>query len=153
MRISNSPDQRAALIASQSMRPDINYDFGSKGEVPTDMTSRLDFSERFAQLITDMKSDGRYRTFIQLERIAGEFPTALWHRPDGQSRLVTVWCSNDYLGMGQHPAVLKAMHRTIDGSGAGTGGTRNISGTNRAHVGERRRDDQDDERHGDQADR
>jgi 5-aminolevulinate synthase len=134
MRISNSPDQRAAPIASQSMRPDINYDFGSEGEVPTDMTSRVDFSERLAQLITDMKLDGRYRTFIQLERIAGEFPTALWHRPDGQSRLVTVWCSNDYLGMGQHPAVLKAMHRTIDGSGAGTGGTRNISGTNLAHV-------------------
>jgi 5-aminolevulinate synthase len=134
MRVSNSPDQRAAPIASQSMRPDINCDFGSEGEVPTDMTDRVDFSERLAQLIVDMKSDGRYRTFIQLERIAGEFPTALWHCPDGQSRLVTVWCSNDYLGMGQHPNVLKAMHRTIDGSGAGTGGTRNISGTNRAHI-------------------
>jgi 5-aminolevulinate synthase len=134
MRVSNSPDQRAAPIASQSMRPDINCDFGSEGEVPTDMTDRVDFSERLAQLIVDMKLDGRYRTFIQLERIAGEFPTALWHCPDGQSRLVTVWCSNDYLGMGQHPNVLKAMHRTIDGSGAGTGGTRNISGTNRAHI-------------------
>ena len=98
------------------------------------MTSRMDFSERSAQLIADMKVDGRYRTFVQLERIAGEFPKALWHGPDGQSRRVTVWCSNDYLGMGQHPDVLAAMHRAIDRSGAGTGGTRNISGTNWHHV-------------------
>src|SRR5246127_4146661 len=102
--------------------------------VPADMTSETDFSQSFTQLIADMKMDGRYRTFIQLERVAGEFPTAVWHRPDGQSRLVTVWCSNDYLGMGQHPDVLRAMRRTIDASGAGTGGTRNISGTNREHV-------------------
>jgi 5-aminolevulinate synthase len=98
------------------------------------MTGRMDFSERFAQLIADMKVDGRYRAFIQLERMAGEFPTALWHRSDGQRRRVTVWCSNDYFGMGQHPDVLAAMHRTIDRSGAGAGGTRNISGTNREHV-------------------
>jgi 5-aminolevulinate synthase len=94
----------------------------------------MDFSERFAQLIADMRADGRYRTFTQLERLAGQFPMALWHRSDGQSRRVTVWCSNDYLGMGQHPDVLAAMHRTIDRSGAGAGGTRNISGTNREHV-------------------
>ncbi len=102
--------------------------------VSADMTSEADFSQTLTQLIADMKMDGRYRTFIQLERIAGEFPTAVWHRSDGQSRLVTVWCSNDYLGMGQHPDVLRAMHQTIDASGAGTGGTRNISGTNREHV-------------------
>jgi 5-aminolevulinate synthase len=94
----------------------------------------MDFDTRFRALIAEMKLDGRYRTFIELERIAGEFPTALWHRPDGESRRVTVWCSNDYLGMGQHPEVLAAMHKTIDLSGAGTGGTRNISGTNRQHV-------------------
>jgi 5-aminolevulinate synthase len=98
------------------------------------MTGTFDFNREFAQLIAEMKLDGRYRTFIQLERIAGEFPIALWHHPDGSSRRVTVWCSNDYLGMGQHPDVLKAMHRTLDRSGAGTGGTRNISGTNLAHV-------------------
>jgi 5-aminolevulinate synthase len=94
----------------------------------------MDFETRFRDLIVDMKLDGRYRTFIELERMAGEFPTALWHCPDGDSRRVTVWCSNDYLGMGQHPDVLAAMHKTIDRSGAGTGGTRNISGTNRQHV-------------------
>jgi 5-aminolevulinate synthase len=94
----------------------------------------MDYIGKFKSLISEMKLDGRYRTFIELERIAGQFPTALWHGPDGQSRRVTVWCSNDYLGMGQHPDVLAAMHRALDLSGAGTGGTRNISGTNRQHV-------------------
>jgi 5-aminolevulinate synthase len=98
------------------------------------MTSTFDFNDRFSQLIAEMKLDGRYRTFAQLERIAGEFPQALWHHPDGSSRRVTVWCSNDYLGMGQHGDVTAAMHRAIDRSGAGTGGTRNISGTNLVHV-------------------
>jgi 5-aminolevulinate synthase len=94
----------------------------------------MDHVAQFEAVIANMKLDGRYRTFIELERIAGEFPTAFWHRHGGESRRVVVWCSNDYLGMGQHPEVLAAMHRTIDFSGAGTGGTRNISGTNRQHV-------------------
>ncbi|MEN5277901.1 5-aminolevulinate synthase [Brucella sp. TWI432] len=94
----------------------------------------MNYDKSFEDLLADMKLDGRYRTFAELERIAGEFPTALWHRPDGQKQPVTVWCSNDYLGMGQHPDVLAAMHEAIDLSGAGTGGTRNISGTNRQHV-------------------
>jgi len=75
------------------------------------MDSKADFRATFESLIADTKLDGRYRTFIELERIAGEFPSAFWHGPDGQTRRVTVWCSNDYLGMGQHPDVLAAMHR------------------------------------------
>src|SRR6201998_1401934 len=98
------------------------------------MNSKADFRATFESIIADTKLDGRYRTFIELERIAGEFPRAFWHGPDGEARRVTVWCSNDYLGMGQHPDVLAAMHRAIDRSGAGTGGTRNISGTNTQHV-------------------
>lgn len=87
----------------------------------------MDYDTTFKKLLSDMKDDGRYRTFAQLERIAGEFPTALWHRPDGKEQRVTVWCSNDYLGMGQHSDVLAAMRGAIDSFGAGTGGTRNIS--------------------------
>ncbi|WP_266033375.1 5-aminolevulinate synthase [Brucella intermedia] len=94
----------------------------------------MNYEKTFEDLLAEMKLDGRYRTFAELGRIAGEFPTALWHRPDGETQKVTVWCSNDYLGMAQHPDVLAAMHEAIDLSGAGTGGTRNISGTNRQHV-------------------
>jgi 5-aminolevulinate synthase len=94
----------------------------------------MDHVARFEPLISEMKADGRYRTFVELERMAGQFPAALLRGRDGRSRRVTVWCSNDYLGMGQHPDVLTAMHDAIFRFGAGTGGTRNISGTNRQHV-------------------
>ncbi len=83
--------------------------------------------------LTRLHDEGRYRTFIDIERRQGQFPKATWQRPDGTSRDITVWCGNDYLGMGQHPDVLAAMHDAIDRSGAGTGGTRNISGTTLYH--------------------
>ncbi|MBL4812622.1 MAG: 5-aminolevulinate synthase [Rhodobacteraceae bacterium] len=80
-----------------------------------------------------LHEEGRYRTFIDIARRKGHFPHATWNRPDGTERAVTVWCGNDYLGMGQNPVVLEAMHEAIDNVGAGSGGTRNISGTTIYH--------------------
>ena len=91
----------------------------------------MDYEQFFADRIDALKAEGRYREFAQLERRAGNFPTAYDHKRGCE---VTVWCSNDYLGMGQHPKVLAAMHEAIDRVGAGAGGTRNISGNCHDHV-------------------
>lgn len=93
----------------------------------------MDYESFFATKIGTLHDEGRYRVFKPIARQRGNFPRALYHRPDGQKKEVTLWCSNDYLGMGQSPIVIEAMHNAIDKYGTGAGGTRNISGTSPLH--------------------
>jgi 5-aminolevulinate synthase len=93
----------------------------------------MDYDAQLDAALARLHEEGRYRTFIDIERRRGHFPKAVWRRPDGTEKDITVWCGNDYLGMGQHPVVLKAMHEALDAAGAGSGGTRNISGTTVYH--------------------
>ena len=93
----------------------------------------MNYDAALDQAIGKLHDEGRYRTFIDIERRKGAYPHAVWTRPDGTEQQITVWCGNDYLGMGQHPAVLSAMHEALDATGAGSGGTRNISGTTVYH--------------------
>jgi 5-aminolevulinate synthase len=97
------------------------------------MEMTVDYTAQLDAAIERLHEEGRYRTFIDIERRRGQFPHAVWTRPDGSEQDITVWCGNDYLGMGQHPVVLKAMRDAIDATGAGSGGTRNISGTTVYH--------------------
>ncbi|MGC3937023.1 5-aminolevulinate synthase [Roseobacter sp. EG26] len=93
----------------------------------------MTYNDQLDQAIARLHEEGRYRTFIDIERHNGQFPHATRTRADGTTQDITVWCGNDYLGMGQHPVVLEAMHEAIDATGAGSGGTRNISGTTVYH--------------------
>ncbi|MEM9844250.1 MAG: 5-aminolevulinate synthase [Pseudomonadota bacterium] len=93
----------------------------------------MDYAAKLDQALNRLHDEGRYRTFIDIERSNGQFPHAVWRKADGAEAPITVWCGNDYLGMGQHPVVLNAMHEAIDATGAGSGGTRNISGTTIYH--------------------
>src|SRR5262245_59206055 len=93
----------------------------------------MNFEGLLNERLESLHREGRYRIFADLKRRRGRFPLAEHFAANGP-REVTVWCSNDYLSMGQHPAVLAAMHEAIEAVGAGSGGTRNISGTTHYHL-------------------
>ena len=100
----------------------------------SETTSGGSFESNYRQVADGLKEEGRYRVFQNVNRVHREFPHAVWHMEDGTTQEVVTWCTNDYLGMGQHPDVTGAMTDAIDRFGGGSGGTRNISGTNQGHV-------------------
>ncbi len=97
---------------------------------PATIQGATDYQALFRGALERLHGERRYRVFADIERINGRFPAAQWRRPDASTREITVWCSNDYLGMGQHPAVVGALTETAQRCGVGAGGTRNIAGNN-----------------------
>src|SRR5690606_33864776 len=123
-RLLRSANYSAVYLTAQTV---IDPDAGSKD-------SSMDYRGIFEEAVDTLRSEKRYRVFADLERIAGRFPRAIYRDDADNAREITIWCSNDYLGMGQHDKVVKAMQDTAGAMGVGAGGTRNISGTNRPLV-------------------
>ena len=94
----------------------------------------FDYKSFFSEKLSDIRAEGRYRVFAELERTAENFPKATYHDENGKTREITIWCGNDYLGMSRHPKVIEAMSAMVQQGGGGAGGTRNIAGTNHYHV-------------------
>lgn len=92
------------------------------------------YESAFENAVSAVRQEGRYRIFRDVRRIRGKFPKAVWYRDDGTEQDITVWCSNDYLGMGQNACIIEAVKQAVDNAGTGSGGTRNISGTTHYHV-------------------
>ncbi|GJD85130.1 5-aminolevulinate synthase [Methylobacterium haplocladii] len=103
---------------------------GERSSHRASQSPKFGYEQHFRTAVDRLHAERRYRIFADIERIAGRFPQAHWRRPDGGTREITVWCSNDYLGMGQHPDVVEAMTETVKRCGVGAGGTRNIAGNN-----------------------
>jgi 5-aminolevulinate synthase len=118
------PLKHPGLVSEQGLAPVISSGLRSVS---------MDYNAAFEAAVEAVRSEGRYRVFANLKRHMGRFPHATWIKDDGSERDVVVWCSNDYLGQGQNPVVLEAMHNAIDTVGSGSGGTRNISGTTWYH--------------------
>lgn len=93
-----------------------------------------EYKKHFDSAVDDVRGEGRYRVFQDIRRIKGEFPKAVWYQDDYSEKEITVWCSNDYLGMGQNECVVEAVKSAVDAAGTGSGGTRNIAGTTHYHV-------------------
>ncbi len=93
-----------------------------------------DYTKYFKAAVDDVRNEGRYRVFQDIRRIRGDFPKAIWYKDDYSEKEITVWCSNDYLGMGQNECVIEAVKSAVDAAGTGSGGTRNIAGTTHYHV-------------------